>query len=527
MRVTMAWLTWRCKGHPSQGVLNCGGNSITCMDPVTNLANLKALVLNDNDIVSVPPLKGLPELNTLVLSHNQIEELGNALANVPSLTKLSLSNNQLTDLGGSLRHLAHLTELRLAHNQLSSLPDELQFNRALATLDIGGNRVTKFSSIKVLGTLKHLRNLNLKGNPLRDKVGTQEDYTRKVLALVPSLQILDGHRLDAQATAKAASASKREAAPAKGATGTAMRDAPTEEAAGNEPVGTINGAKSKRKGSEAIVEHGDVADGSSAKGKGKWKAAGMDAAPVKEPDVSSKVVKGKLESAQAGTKPPKTAGVSSKKDAGSGQDKQAEPAASKQVAAPAGKDCDTVEKAVEEKRAKKSKAKKEGAKVKGGADEGVDEEGRSFLDMVLEEGRKAGVGMGVAEAGRKAAGADWMPDGSKPVNIPPAVSGLVKVVNGPGHKGVNKKKGGPQVVPAAAGLLVSGDGAGMLSSVRADAIGLGGSSAWDDEDENGRPLQADDMSGKTADGKGHTASPHKRKLKPGPGPQKKKKRPKV
>lgn len=49
-----------------------------------------------------------------------------------------------------------------------------------------------FRDIASLGSLLNLHNLNLRGNPIADN----KDYKDKILALIPSLRVLDGERFD-------------------------------------------------------------------------------------------------------------------------------------------------------------------------------------------------------------------------------------------------------------------------------------------------------------------------------------------
>ncbi|CAO3567447.1 unnamed protein product [Mortierella alpina] len=157
---------------------------------IEKLVNLKALVLNNNRIKVVDHLGGLTELNTIVLSHNRIQELP-SFPRLTKLTKLSAAHNEIRQIP-DLSENGLLKELRLNHNKLVTIPDSLRRCTALDILDLGGNMLREWSDVAPLGSLMHLINLNLQGNPICDK----PDYKKKILELVPSLRVLDGERFD-------------------------------------------------------------------------------------------------------------------------------------------------------------------------------------------------------------------------------------------------------------------------------------------------------------------------------------------
>ncbi|KAG9324373.1 hypothetical protein KVV02_004968 [Mortierella alpina] len=172
-------------------VLNMSHNELNRISiHIEKLVNLKALVLNNNRIKVVDHLGGLTELNTIVLSHNRIQELP-SFPLLTKLTKLSAAHNEVRQIP-DLSENGLLRELRLNHNKLVTIPDSLRRCTALDILDLGGNMLREWSDVAPLGSLMHLINLNLQGNPICDK----PDYKKKILELVPSLRVLDGERFD-------------------------------------------------------------------------------------------------------------------------------------------------------------------------------------------------------------------------------------------------------------------------------------------------------------------------------------------
>ncbi|KAF9110901.1 hypothetical protein BGX27_005740 [Mortierella sp. AM989] len=172
-------------------VLNMSHNDLNRISiHIEKLVNLKALVLNNNKIKVIDYLGGLLELNTIVLSHNRIQELP-SFPKLAKLTKLSAAHNEIRQIP-DLSENAMLKELRLNHNKLVTIPDSLRRCTALDILDLGGNMLREWTDVAPLGSLVHLVNLSLQGNPICNK----PDYKKKILELVPSLRVLDGERFD-------------------------------------------------------------------------------------------------------------------------------------------------------------------------------------------------------------------------------------------------------------------------------------------------------------------------------------------
>ncbi|KAL2932721.1 Leucine-rich repeat and IQ domain-containing protein 1 [Bienertia sinuspersici] len=200
-------------------VLNAGNNNLRSMDEVKNLVELRALILNDNEIASISGLDKLIELNTLgrflmltpifdsiyfLLSRNPIHKVGISMAKLKSIVKISLSSCQLEDIDKSIKDCTGLEQLRLAHNNIKgvmyflflsfkqTLPAELAYTKKLQILDLGNNMISRWSDLEALSSLHNLKNLNLLGNPIAEKV----KLLKKVKKLVPSLQILNSKRMD-------------------------------------------------------------------------------------------------------------------------------------------------------------------------------------------------------------------------------------------------------------------------------------------------------------------------------------------
>lgn len=149
--------------------------------------NLKALILNNNTISKVQDISLPNGTNTLVLSKNQISQFENFTA--LGLKKLSLGHNALTSLD---INTPDLRELKVNNNQISTLTSaQASGFPKVEILDLGNNRIEEFRNLIHLISLKNLRQLNLKGNPITGL----KDYHLKIRKMFPRLKVLDGENL--------------------------------------------------------------------------------------------------------------------------------------------------------------------------------------------------------------------------------------------------------------------------------------------------------------------------------------------
>ncbi|KAJ3099836.1 hypothetical protein HDU96_010546 [Phlyctochytrium bullatum] len=248
-------VTWESRGaiSPSKAnrcfslkiVLNLSFNEITRIsDHAKKLKSLKALILNNNQITRIDNISTLTQLTTLVLSHNNITEIP-PMPTLTKLTKISLSHNylrafpDLSSIGPSLK------ELRLAHNRLLRLDaDRLRLLPRLEILDVAANLIADLQTgviqpLTDAAVYLHLRNLNLKGNPVAQTASTtaaEEDtpnppapssdaedaaqpapdaetpnpYREAVVEAVPGLLVFDNVRIDPRYRERVARRKERE-----------------------------------------------------------------------------------------------------------------------------------------------------------------------------------------------------------------------------------------------------------------------------------------------------------------------------
>ena len=160
---------------------------------LSDLKELQALVLNNNEIQSIADLFTLQSLNTLVISHNELTSL-DGLEKLKGLKKLSATHNRIAVLPTTSIHQGwglQLTELRLSHNLLTSVPLCLKHAPKLKIVDVGHNQIFEWKYVEVLGTLECLIQLNLAGNPICDR----DNYLTTIRELCPRVKILDGRKI--------------------------------------------------------------------------------------------------------------------------------------------------------------------------------------------------------------------------------------------------------------------------------------------------------------------------------------------
>ncbi|TMW60867.1 hypothetical protein Poli38472_000909 [Pythium oligandrum] len=101
--------------------------------------------------------------------------------------KLNVVGKSLTTIGLIPPSLGvHVTSVYLSQNDLRSLAGLEQF-QSVRLLSIGGNLLTRFSDVERLKGLKHLRHLNLTGNP----ICSLPNYRTRVVDLLEQIQVLD------------------------------------------------------------------------------------------------------------------------------------------------------------------------------------------------------------------------------------------------------------------------------------------------------------------------------------------------
>ncbi|GCC30081.1 hypothetical protein chiPu_0008525 [Chiloscyllium punctatum] len=149
--------------------LNVSLNSICSISWLSALPLLMILNLAHNEVETLQGLENCKGLTVLNLSYNRIKSFAN-LPFLNSLTEMHLSGNQLESLEGA-QHVPQLCELYIQGNQICSLLP-LSSNLRLCVLDASDNTVLSLTdTVHVLGSLRRLKKLKLKGNPLTQDKG--------------------------------------------------------------------------------------------------------------------------------------------------------------------------------------------------------------------------------------------------------------------------------------------------------------------------------------------------------------------
>ena len=174
---------------------------------LSRLTSLRHLLLSHNKLGALPvdlETSGLQSIEAVELNENQLTRL--ALSS-PTLQTLQAANNRLVTI--ELRGCTSLRELTASHNQLQEFPAGISALPALATIDVGTNKIHVMDAQLVqactsltrldascnelrdlppeLGTLK-LTKLTLHGNPLRTPPSSVlNGPTPKVCAVTKSL----------------------------------------------------------------------------------------------------------------------------------------------------------------------------------------------------------------------------------------------------------------------------------------------------------------------------------------------------
>ncbi len=122
---------------------------------ISNLNNLKQLILQDNKLINKIPnsIGKLKNLEFLVLEGNKILNLPEEIGELKNLKTLYLNENCLKNLPDSIGNLINLNELYLEKNQLEKLPCSIEKLLKLKKFDIRWNNIKDIP--KSLKSLPH------------------------------------------------------------------------------------------------------------------------------------------------------------------------------------------------------------------------------------------------------------------------------------------------------------------------------------------------------------------------------------
>ena len=128
-------------------------NGIRDITPLAELVNLEFLILRENPIADLSPLANLTQLKELHIGAGRITDI-TPLANLANLVMLNLSGNQIVDIG-PLAGLTQLEKLVIDSNQIVDIGPLANLTR-LRELKIDRNRIADFTPLQGL-SLTNLR----------------------------------------------------------------------------------------------------------------------------------------------------------------------------------------------------------------------------------------------------------------------------------------------------------------------------------------------------------------------------------
>lgn len=146
--------------------LDLSGNQLSDIHFLLGLQNLSVLNISKNEMETIPEgISRLTNLKALILSENQIKSLENV--SLPkTLNTLVLSKNQIEDVGKILLPLSDLQKLSFSHNKLHEWP-RLNTCYALKEIRLNNNRLLKLPA-KVGDYPPHLNLLDIGHNAVKD-----------------------------------------------------------------------------------------------------------------------------------------------------------------------------------------------------------------------------------------------------------------------------------------------------------------------------------------------------------------------
>lgn len=123
-------------------ILNASHNNLTCLPrTITNLINLKQVVLTDNKLKEFPTVFcGLKHLDVLNLAKNEITNISSEISTL-NVTELILNQNQISEISQYIASCPRLKTLRLEENclQLGAIHSKILTDSNISNLALEGN----------------------------------------------------------------------------------------------------------------------------------------------------------------------------------------------------------------------------------------------------------------------------------------------------------------------------------------------------------------------------------------------------
>ncbi|XP_030071942.1 leucine-rich repeat and coiled-coil domain-containing protein 1 [Microcaecilia unicolor] len=180
-------------GDSSVRELSLMDKNITSLLQVSLSCYLHTLNLHFNSISKIEGLGHLQNLRHLDLSSNRIKRI-EGLTTLTNLHNLNLSCNLLTKVEG-LQKLVNLTKLNLSYNRIYDLSGFMHLhgtNHKISNVDLHSNCIGKLEHLlQCMAGLRCLSYLTLEKNGKKNSVCETPGYRETVLQALPQLMVLD------------------------------------------------------------------------------------------------------------------------------------------------------------------------------------------------------------------------------------------------------------------------------------------------------------------------------------------------
>ena len=164
--------------------------NVTKIECLKNCLQLRELWICETGVEKIDGLEQCKKLQHLYLYGNRISRIEN-IQHLNRLKTLSLADNYIARIEG-LQEFKELLELNLANNSIASVGESLLGNISLVTLNLSGNPIINFDTLKALKSTGFLTSLCLADAQYSPcPLAKMRNYTTLVLFHFPRLKYLD------------------------------------------------------------------------------------------------------------------------------------------------------------------------------------------------------------------------------------------------------------------------------------------------------------------------------------------------
>lgn len=148
--------------------VNLNSNYLTNLNALKDMKGIETLRASDNLLTDISAVKNMPKLYYLMLDHNRLSDI----TQLPekgkldsALEVLSLAHNKIGDLSRykDAAPIAH--DVDLSFNEIADLGSLAQANSVKGKLSLQGNSITDAEKVANGEFIKHLKKIDVTGNP--------------------------------------------------------------------------------------------------------------------------------------------------------------------------------------------------------------------------------------------------------------------------------------------------------------------------------------------------------------------------